>query len=98
MRPLEKTLASVESGFYKVIGINASKQMNWKEYFLALFVTNMVVVAFVILILTFQNYLPLAEENKEGFSFDLALNTAIAFITDTNLQHYAGDQQLSITS
>lgn len=98
MRPLEKTLARVESGFYKVIGINATKQMNWKEYFLALFVTNMVVVAFVILILTFQNYLPLAEENKGGFSFDLALNTAIAFITDTNLQHYAGDQQLSITS
>ena len=28
----------------------------------------------------------------------MALNTAIAFITDTNLQHYAGDQQLSITS
>lgn len=98
MRPLEKTLAKVESGFYKVIGIDATKQMNWKEYFLALFVTNMVVVAFIILILTFQNYLPLAEANKGGFSFDLAFNAAISFITDTNLQHYAGDQQLTITS
>jgi potassium-transporting ATPase potassium-binding subunit len=98
MRPLEKTLAKVESGFYKVIGINATKQMNWKEYFLALFVTNMIVAAFVILILTFQNYLPLAEGDKGGFSFDLAFHTAISFITDTNLQHYAGDQQLSITS
>ena len=98
MRPLEKTLAKVESGFYKVIGINATKQMNWKEYFLAIFVTNMIVVAFVILILTFQNYLPLAEGDKGGFSFDLAFHTAISFITDTNLQHFAGDQQLSITS
>ena len=98
MRPLEKTLARIESGFYKVIGINATKQMNWKEYFLALFVTNMVVVAFIILILTFQSYLPLAEANKGGFSFDLAFNTAISFITDTNLQHYAGDQQITITS
>ena len=97
MRPLEKTLARVESGFYRVIGINATKQMSWKEYFLALFLTNMVVVIFIILILTFQNYLPLSE-GKEGFSFDLALNTAISFITDTNLQHYVGDQQLSITS
>jgi K+-transporting ATPase ATPase A chain len=97
MRPLEKTLAKVESGFYKIIGINATRQMSWKEYFLALFLTNMVVVVFVILILTFQNYLPLSE-GKEGFSFDLAFNTAISFITDTNLQHYIGDQQLSITS
>ena len=97
MRPLEKTLARVESGFYRVIGINATKQMSWKEYFLALFLTNMAVVAFIILILTFQNYLPLSE-GKEGFSFDLSFNTAISFITDTNLQHYVGDQQLSITS
>jgi K+-transporting ATPase ATPase A chain len=97
MRPLEKTLARVESGFYRVIGINATKQMSWKEYFLALFLTNMAVVVFIILILTFQNYLPLSE-GKEGFSFDLAVNTAISFITDTNLQHYVGDQQLSITS
>lgn len=97
MRPLERTLARVESGFYRVIGINATKQMSWKEYFLALFVTNMVVVVFVILILSLQNYLPLSE-GKEGFSFDLAFHTAISFITDTNLQHYVGDQQLSITS
>jgi potassium-transporting ATPase potassium-binding subunit len=97
MRPLEKTLARVESGFYRVIGINATKQMSWKEYFLALFITNMAVVVFIILILTFQNYLPLSE-GKGGFSFDLAVNTAISFITDTNLQHYVGDQQLSITS
>ncbi|MDN5845399.1 MAG: potassium-transporting ATPase subunit KdpA [Candidatus Nitrosocosmicus sp.] len=97
MRPLEKTLARVESGFYKVIGINATRQMGWKEYFFALFLTNMVVVVFVILVLTFQNYLPLSE-GKDGFSFDLAFNTAVSFITDTNLQHYAGDQQLSVTS
>lgn len=97
MRPLEKTLARVESRFYRVIGINATRQMSWKEYFFALFLTNMVVVIFIIFVLTFQNYLPLSE-GKEGLSFDLAFHTAISFITDTNLQHYAGDQQLSITS
>ncbi len=97
MRPLEKTLAFVESSFYKVIGINATKQMTWKEYFFALFITNVIVIVFVILVLTFQNYLP-SSDGKEGFPFDLALHTAISFITDTNLQHYGGDQQLSVTS
>lgn len=41
MRPLEKTLARVESGFYRIIGIDAPKQMReWKEYFLALLMNN----------------------------------------------------------
>jgi len=93
-RPIEKTLAIVESRFYRLIGIDVNKQMTWKEYFFALFITNMVVVVIVVLILTFQNYLP-STTPVQGLSIDLAVNTAISFITDTNLQHLAGDQQLS---
>jgi K+-transporting ATPase ATPase A chain len=93
-RPIEKTLAIVESRFYRLIGINVSRQMTWKEYFFALFITNMIVVAIIILILVFQNHLPFSN-NVKGFSLDLAVHTAISFITGTNLQHYAGEQQLS---
>ncbi len=35
-RPIEKTLAIVENRFYRLIGIDVSKQMTWKEYFFAL--------------------------------------------------------------
>jgi K+-transporting ATPase ATPase A chain len=94
MRPLERTLAKVESGFYKLVAINATKQMTWKQYFFALFVTDIAVAVFMILVLTLQNYLP-SHENFKGLSLDLAFNTAMSFVTDTNLQHYAGDQQLS---
>ena len=94
MRPLEKTLAKVESGFYKLVGIDATKQMTWKQYFFALFLTDMLVAVFIILVLTLQYYLP-SHENFKGLSLDLAFNTAISCVTDTNLQHYAGDQQLS---
>ena len=83
-RPIEKTLAIVENRFYRLIGIDVSKQMTWKEYFFALFITNMIVVVIIILILVFQNYLPFSN-NVEGFSIDLAVHTAISFITDTNL-------------
>jgi K+-transporting ATPase ATPase A chain len=96
-RPIEKTLAIVENKFYRLIGIDVSKQMTWKEYFFALFVTDMVVAVIIVLILTFQNYLP-SDTPVEGFSIDLAVHTAISFVTDTNLQHYAGDQQLSVLS
>jgi potassium-transporting ATPase potassium-binding subunit len=94
MRPLEKTFAKAESRFYKILGINPTKQMSWKEYFLSLFLIDLVVLIFVVIILTFQNYMPLSE-GKGGLSIDLAFNTAIGFIADTDLQHYVGDQQLS---
>ena len=48
-RPIEKTLAIVENKFYRLIGIDVNKQMTWKEYFLALFITNMLVVVIALL-------------------------------------------------
>ena len=93
-RPLEKTLAKVEGGFNSILGIKGTKQMSWKEYFFALFLTNMVVLIFIFMVFILQNYLPLSE-GKGGLSIDLAFNTAVSFLTDTNLQHLVGDQQLS---
>jgi potassium-transporting ATPase potassium-binding subunit len=59
MRPIEKTLAKVESGFFKLIGIDEAKQMTWKEYFFAMFTINLVAMAFATIIgntLTLQNH------------------------------------------
>lgn len=97
MRPLEAPLARVENGFYKLIGIDKDKQMTWKEYSLALLLTNIIVGAFVFFMFLFQNYLP-SSMHVNGLSIDLAFMQAIAFITNTDLQHYAGDQTLSVIS
>ena len=95
MRPLERPLAKVENGFFRLIGIDVNRQMTWKEYFFAIVITNGIVAVFVFIILISQQLLPLSSPDKSGFSLDLAFNTAASFITDTNLQHYIGDQQLS---
>jgi len=95
MRPLERPLAKVENGFFRLIGIDVNRQMTWKEYFFAIIITNGIVAAFVFIILILQGSLPLGSPEKVGFSLDLAFHTAASFITDTNLQHYIGDQQLS---
>jgi potassium-transporting ATPase potassium-binding subunit len=95
MRPLERPLAKVENGFFRLIGIDVNRQMTWKEYLFAIVITNGIVAGFVFVILISQQLLPLASPDKSGFSLDLAFNTAASFITDTNLQHYIGDQQLS---
>jgi potassium-transporting ATPase potassium-binding subunit len=97
MRPLEAPLARVENGFYKIIGIDKDKQMTWKEYSLALILTNVIVGAFIFFMLVFQNLLP-SSTHVNGLSIDLAFMQAIAFTTNTDLQHYAGDQSLSLIS
>lgn len=97
-RPLEKTLGKIENGFYRIIGIDKDRQMTWKEYFLALVVTNAIVAAFVLVALVFQNVVPFATPSVKGLPVDLALHTAVSFITNTDLQHYIGDQQLTVFS
>ncbi|AIF83020.1 K+-transporting ATPase, A chain [Candidatus Nitrososphaera evergladensis SR1] len=96
-RPLEKTLARVENGFYRMVGIDKDQQMSWKEYLLALVVTNAIVAGFVFVMLVTQGVLPVSQ-GLAGLSPDLAFHTAASFITNTDLQHYAGDQQLSVFS
>ena len=93
IRPLERTLAIVENRFYKLVGINANRQMTWKEYLFALLLTDGIVAAILFTILIIQNLLPLATPGLEGFPIDLAFNTAASFVTNTDLQHYTGDQR-----
>ena len=97
MRPLEAPLARVENGFYKIIGIDKDKQMTWKEYSLALMLTNVIVGAFIFFMLVFQNVLP-SSTHVNGLSIDLAFMQAVSFITNTDLQHYAGEQSFSLIS
>ena len=97
MRPLEAPLARVENGFYKLIGIDKDKQMTWREYSLALMLTNVIVGAFIFFMLVYQNVLP-SSTHVNGLSIDLAFMKAISFITNTDLQHYAGEQSFSLIS
>jgi len=98
-RPLERTLSRIENGFYRVIGVDKNRQMTWREYFLAIMLTNGLAFAFVFFVLIFQNSIPfLSSPSRSGFTVDLAFNTAISFVTNTDLQHYLGDQHLTVFS
>ena len=47
--------------------------------------------------LVFQNVLP-SSTHVNGLSIDLAFMQAVSFTTNTDLQHYAGDQSFSVIS
>lgn len=81
--------------FYKLGGINPGKDMNWKQHLLALLTINIVWFIISMFVLTNMSWLPLNPDNNPSMSGDLAFNTAVSFVTNTNLQHYSGESGLS---
>ena len=88
----------VDGGIFKVCGIHPDKGMNWKQYALALLLTNAVMVFVGYLVLRIQ-FLPIFNPNGIGaMEPTLSFNTIISFMTNTNLQHYSGESGLSYLS
>src|SRR5262249_3048895 len=78
--------------------VNTGPQ-NWKQYVVAmlLFNTAMFVVGFVLLAV--QPYVPfLNPDGKKMLEPTTIFNTVTSFMTNTNLQHYSGEQHLSYFS
>ncbi|SNZ12932.1 potassium-transporting ATPase subunit KdpA [Hydrogenobacter hydrogenophilus] len=82
----------------KVLGIDPQKEMNWKEYAFHLLSFNILGMVVLFLLLVFQGYLPLNPQGFGGFSWNLALNTAVSFTTNTNWQAYSGENTISYLS
>jgi len=108
--PLGKYIAKVYAGektffdpifnplerlFYKISGINVSKEMNWKQHLSALLCINLLWFLISMGVLMNMNILPLNPDNNPGMSADLAFNTSISFLVNCNLQHYSGETGLS---
>ena len=97
-KKLDRILNPIENAIYKVTGVDTGHSMGWKEYFFAALYVNIVQMAIAFVILTGAGLLPLNPMHFPGLSWDLAFNTAVSIATNTNLQHYAGEQRLSILS
>ena len=91
-------LRRIEQGFLRAAGVDPAREMTWSAYALAILAFNM--VGFVVLYVTLrlQGSLPLNPDGIGGMSPDLAFNTAISFVTNTNWQAYSGEAQLGYFS
>ena len=91
---LQKVLAPCERGLYRVMGINPAEQMGWKRYLGCVLAFSAVSIAALMLLLMAQGSLPLNPQGIAGTSWDLALNTAVSFVTNTNWQAYSGENAM----
>lgn len=82
----------------RVGGKGAGRAQNWKQYLLSLLLFNAVIFTVGYLILSLQQYLPLNPDGMGALEPSLLFNTAASFTSNTNLQHYSGEQALSYFS
>ncbi len=90
-----RLLGKLENLIYRFLRVDATRQMNWKEYAASLFIFNILGIFVVLILQLMQQYLPFNPQSLSGVEFWLALNTAVSFVTNTNWQSYGGETTMS---
>ena len=93
----DRIFNKVDNTIYKIFKID-KEEMNWKQYVLALIITNAVMIFAGYLILRIQGIGFFNPSEIGGMEASLSFNTIISFMTNTNLQHYSGESGLSYLS
>jgi K+-transporting ATPase ATPase A chain len=92
---LDPLLGPVERLFYRAAGVRPEEDMDWKAYALAMLAFNLLGFLTVYVLQRLQGVLPLNPQHLGAVSPDLAFNTAVSFVTNTNWQAYSGETTLS---
>lgn len=92
---LDKIFNPLDNLFFKLSGIDPNIEMTWKQHLVALLTINIFWFIISMLALTNMAWLPLNPDGNPSMSTDLAFNTSVSFVTNTNLQHYSGENGIS---
>jgi potassium-transporting ATPase potassium-binding subunit len=92
---LAPILAPVERAFYKLSGVDPAREQSWLVYAMAMLAFSVVGFASLYALQRLQNVLPLNPQGFDPVPADLAFNTSLSFITNTNWQNYSGETTMS---
>jgi K+-transporting ATPase ATPase A chain len=85
---LTPVVGPVERLVYRILGMRADEEMDWKKYAVALLLFTLVGIVSLYALERLQSVLPLNPQSVGAVKPDLALNTAISYNTNTNWQSY----------
>jgi potassium-transporting ATPase potassium-binding subunit len=88
---IDRALGPVERFIYRISGIDRDSEMSWKRYALSMLAFSMGGVLLLYLIQRIQGVFPSGPSGLGAVRPDLAFNTAVSFVTNTNWQAYAGE-------
>jgi len=92
---LSPVLAPGERLIYRISGVKPEDEMGWQRYAGSVLLFNLVLFVALFAMLMTQHLLPLNPQKVPPFTWQLALNTAVSFVTNTNWQAYVGEQAAS---
>jgi K+-transporting ATPase ATPase A chain len=92
---LSPVLEPIERWLLSTSGIAADEEMDWKMFTVAMMIFSLIGIAFVFVLQQVQQLLPLNPAGVGPASWDLSLNTAISFATNTNWQNYVPETTVS---
>jgi K+-transporting ATPase ATPase A chain len=92
---LTPVLRPIERLIYKLCGVNADKEMNWREYAYAVLGFSAVTLLLTYGLERLQNFFPWNPQKLAAVGPDLAWNTAASFTTNTNWQSYTPEATMS---
>jgi K+-transporting ATPase ATPase A chain len=92
---LSRLAGPLERLIYRCCRIDAEQEMSWKTYAGGLIIFNLVGCLSTYLLQRFQGFLPLNPQGFPAVPPDLAFNTAVSFVTNTNWQAYGGETTMS---
>ena len=92
---LSPVLRPVEAALYRIGGVDETREQHWATYTIAMLLFH--VAGFVLLyaLLRLQGVLPFNPAGQSAVAPDLAFNTAVSFVTNTNWQNYGGESTMS---
>jgi len=100
--PLSRYLAWIMDGNYRAGTLLAwiekrldSGPQTWLQYTASLLVFNTLLFIFGFLILALQPWMPLNPDSKTLLAPSTIFHSVVSFMTNTDLQHYSGEQHLS---
>jgi len=92
---LSPVLVPCEDLLYRICGVNKDEEMGWQRFAWAVILFNIAGGLLLCAILLLQGILPLNPQKFPAFSWHLALNSAVSFMTNTNWQNYGGESSAS---
>jgi K+-transporting ATPase ATPase A chain len=90
-----RILGPAERLVYRLCGVDAQQEMDWRRYAIAMLWFNLLGLLAVYALQRLQTWLPLNPVGMGAVSPDSAYNTAVSFATNTNWQGYGGETTMS---
>ena len=92
---LNRFLGLFERAFFRLACVDPSSEQNWLNYAVAILLFNLAGIILLFVLLILQGAMPFNPQHLGPMAPDLALNTAVSFVTNTSWQAYAGETTLS---